>query len=117
MSMACMPGKYFYPARIRYWVLFRVSIHHDGIPAGNVEVLAKFTAGDDFTFDGAGNTYVARGRLDLIRKITPAGKVASLGYEIQMRWYSLRGIQERNLGGRRVIGGCCMLRRMVGTLG
>ena len=35
----------------------------------------------DFTFDGVGDAYIARGRVDLIRKITPAGKVVSLDYE------------------------------------
>ncbi|KAH8771566.1 hypothetical protein F5882DRAFT_300883, partial [Hyaloscypha sp. PMI_1271] len=60
---------------------FRVSIYHDGIPVGNVEVLAKFISRDGFTFDSAGNAYVARGRVDLIRKITPARRVVSLDYE------------------------------------
>lgn len=61
---------------------FRVSIYHDGIPVGNVEVLAKFISRDGFTFDSAGNAYLARGRVDLIqKKITPARRVVSLDYE------------------------------------
>ena len=60
---------------------FRVSIFHDGIPVGNVEVLAKFTSRDGFTFDSAGDAFVVRGGIDLIRMITPAGRMVSLDYE------------------------------------
>lgn len=60
---------------------FRIAIHDDGTPAGKVEKLASFTGGDDFTFDKRGDAYVARGRVDAIDKITPAGEVARLEYE------------------------------------
>lgn len=57
-----------------------VPIHDDGTQ-GDIKVLANFMAGDDFTFDERGDAYVARGRDDVISKVTPAGKVISLDYE------------------------------------
>lgn len=60
---------------------FRVPIHHDGTQTGIVEVSANFTRGDEFTFGEAGNVYIARGAVDLISEVTPAGKVVSLDYE------------------------------------
>ena len=59
---------------------FRVPIHEDGTPAGDVEIVADFLGGDDFTFDKDGDAYVARGRVDIISKISPADEVVSLNY-------------------------------------
>ncbi|KAE9375081.1 hypothetical protein N431DRAFT_336818 [Stipitochalara longipes BDJ] len=60
---------------------YRVPIHDDGTPAGNVEVLTDFLAGDDFTFDRVGNAYVARGRVHIISKVTPARQAIDLDFE------------------------------------
>jgi len=60
---------------------YRVPIYDNGTKAGDVEQLVNFTSSDDFTFDGEGGVYVARGAVDLISKITPAGNLTSLEYE------------------------------------
>ncbi|KAH8646166.1 hypothetical protein BX600DRAFT_477227 [Xylariales sp. PMI_506] len=59
---------------------YRVPIHDDGTVAGDVENLAEFIRGDDFTFDQHGNAIIARGAVDLIDKVTPAGVVIDLEY-------------------------------------
>ena len=60
---------------------FRVPILDDGKPSGQIETLTNFTPSDDFTFDKKGNIFVARGAVDIIDKVTPAGQVAALAYE------------------------------------
>jgi hypothetical protein len=78
-----------------------VSIYHDGIPVGNVEVLAKFISRDYFTFDSAGDAYVARGRVDLIRKITPTTRVVSLDYESPDALVLIEGNTVAKFGGTK----------------
>ena len=59
---------------------FRVPINADGSQAGPVQTLANFTGADDFTFDEAGNTFVARGVVDVIERVSAAGQVVSLNF-------------------------------------
>jgi hypothetical protein len=46
----------------------------DGSPTGSAEVVASL-AGDDFSFDPAGNAYVSQNPLNTVAKVTPAGVV------------------------------------------
>lgn len=59
---------------------FRVPIHDDGTPAGDVELISNVKGGDDFSFDKLGNAFVAAGRFDNITKVTPAGETTPLEY-------------------------------------
>ena len=60
---------------------FRVPIHDDGTKAGAFELLANFTPCDDFTFDRKGDAIIARGAVDVIDKVSPAGIVTRLRYD------------------------------------
>lgn len=54
----------------------RVPIFPNGTASGAAVVVAHNGFGDDFTFDRAGNAYVAQGTLNTVQKITPSGKAS-----------------------------------------
>jgi hypothetical protein len=53
----------------------RVPINPDGTAAAAASVVAKNGIGDDFTFDRAGNAFVAQNPFNTLQKITPEGTV------------------------------------------
>jgi len=56
-------------------ILARVPIHPNGSEAGAYHIVANTGAADDFTFDQAGNAYVAQDPGDALEKVTPSGQV------------------------------------------
>jgi len=48
----------------------------DGSPAGPAEAVARSIFGDDFSFDSAGNAYIAQNPLNTVSKVTGGGVVS-----------------------------------------
>jgi hypothetical protein len=69
-------GRYLYYATSEQEIFCRIPINgNDGTPTGSAEVIAKNVFGDDFSFDPAGNAYIAKNFKDTVAKITPEGVV------------------------------------------
>ena len=70
-------GGYLYYTTSAQATFNRIPINAaDGSPAGPAEVLARFFLGDDFSFDPAGNAYVAQNAVNTVAKVTPGGVVS-----------------------------------------
>ncbi|KZP21481.1 hypothetical protein FIBSPDRAFT_740671 [Athelia psychrophila] len=69
-------GCYLYYTSTTQGLFSRIAIRPDGTAAGPAEVIAHNAVfDDDFTFDRAGNAYVATNANNTVQRITPAGKV------------------------------------------
>ncbi|KAF7970901.1 hypothetical protein HWV62_22662 [Athelia sp. TMB] len=66
---------YLYYTSSTQGIFVRIPINDDGTAAGAAEIIAHNGLDDDFTFDSAGNAYVATNSDNTVQKITPAGEV------------------------------------------
>lgn len=67
--------KYLYYTSSTQGIFARIPIHPNGTAAGAAQIIAHNGLDDDFTFDRAGNAYVATNSENTLQKITPAGNV------------------------------------------
>ena len=58
-------------------ILGRIDIDADGTPAGNASVVLTNTAGDDFTFDGSGNIFIAQEATNDLKFVGPHEKLGN----------------------------------------
>ncbi|KZP21480.1 hypothetical protein FIBSPDRAFT_953744 [Athelia psychrophila] len=67
-------GDYLYYTSSTQGLFARIAIHPDGTAASPAEIVAHNAVfDDDFTFDRAGNAYVATNADNTVQRITPAG--------------------------------------------
>ena len=68
---------YLYYASTAQAVFNRIPINDaDGTPAGPAETVARFMLADDFSFDSAGDAYIAQDPLNTVAKVTTDGVVS-----------------------------------------